>query len=383
MMRFLRAFLRELYGTDWLLICAALALAVFGILMIHSIAELSTRYAALPGQQTLHVVSGAALMFAASMVDYRLITRFYIPIYALCVFLLAAVLIIGADDVTGTARWLRLPLGALTLSVQPSELAKLFMALFLAKFLDTRRENFNHPLILLLYLALAFTPVVLILIQPSLSASAVTAVIALTLLFAAGLYLRTIVIGLVLTVPAAVFLILDAMRNQPLLITRLLSPGQWTRVQTFLNPVPGTDEALQITRSLWAVGTGGLYGKGYLNNTTYVIHGHNDFIFAVAAEQFGFIGCAALLAVMAFIIVKCLLVAYRAPDMLGRLIAAGAAGLLLFETFVNVGVVTALLPNTGMPLPFMSYGGTSMWVHLILLGVVVNVGKLQKQGELS
>jgi len=364
---------RDLRAFDYLLAILVTVLSVVGVMMIHSVAAMLPIYAALPGQQQLHVITGVIIMLVMAFIDYRFIARLYVPIFMVCMMLLIIVLIIGPDDITRTARWIRIALpGGHDLSIQPSEIAKICLIIFLATFID-RRDNINHPLSLPAYLILAATPVIMVGIQPSLSASMVLLAIALTILFLGGLYLRTIIISAVLTLPVMVILYFDMLRQQPLFITQILEPRQWQRIQTFLYPVAGSGEAMQIEQSLFAIGSGGLYGLGFMNNQTWVIHGHNDFVFAVAAEQFGFVGSMGLLAVIGTVIVKCFLVAYRAEDRLGRLIAGGVAGMLLFEAFVNVGVVTALLPNTGMPFPFMSYGGTHMWVHMAAIGLVLNV----------
>ena len=369
---------QNLRAFDYLLAIFVTALSFFGVLMVYAVAELQPRYAALPAQQLLHVITGVVVMLVVAFIDYRFVARFYIPIYLLCLALLVAVLIIGPDDITRTARWIRIGMLGFNMSIQPSELAKIFLIIFLAAFVD-KRENINRLLWLLLYIVLIVIPVVLVERQPSLSASMVLLAIGLIILFVGGLYFRTIIISGALALPVVVLLYFDIMRQEPLFITRILNERQWQRVQTFLYPIPGSDEFLQMERSLFAIGSGGLNGKGFMENTTFVIHGHNDFVFAVAAEQFGFVGSIVLLAVIGVVIIKCFLVAYRATDKLGRLIAAGVAGMLLFETFVNVGVVTGVLPNTGMPFPFMSYGGTHMWTHMAAIGLVLNIGLSQSR----
>ena len=365
---------RELREFDYILALLVIALSFIGVLMIQAFADVIPRYAALPDQQRFHVITGIVVMLITAFVDYRFIARFYIPIYIVCIALLAAVLLIGPDNITGTARWIRIALpGGFDVSVQPSEFAKVFLIISLAAFID-KRDSINRFFWLVLYLVLATAPIVMVIIQPSLSAGMVLLAISITILFVGGLYLRTIIISMLLALPMMTIFYFDILRQYPIIITQILNDRQVQRIKTFLYLEAGADASLQMERSLFAIGSGGLYGRGFMNNNTPVIHGHNDFVFAVAAEQFGFVGSMVLLAVIGIIIIKCLLIAYRAPDNLGRLIAAGVAGKLIFETFVNVGVVTALLPNTGMPFPFMSYGGTSMWVHMAAIGLVLNVG---------
>jgi len=376
--------IKHLKAFDYTLALLVMVLSVFGVMMIHAVANLQIRYAALPAQQQLHVITGVIVMLIVAMIDYRFIARFFIPIYFISVTLLIAVLIIGPDEITATARWIRLTLpGGFDLSIQPSEFAKIFLIISLAGFIDNR-GTINHPLWLLLYLILAGLPVVLVIMQLSLSAALVLLAIALFIMFIAGLYLRVIVPSVLLLLPVGILVYFDMLRENHLFIDRILSERQLIRVWTFLDPATANPDALlQIERSQFAIGSGGLYGLGFMNNITWVIHGHNDFVFAVAAEQFGFVGSIAILTVIGVIIVKCFWVAYRAEDMLGRLIAGGVGSLLLFQTFINVGVVTKLLPNTGMPFPFMSYGGSHMWVHMAAIGLVLNIGLSIKKSEIE
>ena len=372
--------LRSLRAFDYWLAILVTVLSSIGVLMVGAVAQLLPIYAALPAQQRLHVITGVVVMFVVALIDYRFIARFYIPIYLLCVSLLIAVLIIGPDNITGTARWIFITFpGGFSLSLQPSEFAKFFLIVSLSGFID-RMKSVNHPLWFALYIVAAAVPVLLVMVQPSLSAGMVLVSIAVVILFVGGVYLRTIIVSALLALPVAVLFYFDMLRQQPIFITQILNDRQWQRIQTFLDPVAaGTDNFMQMERSLFAIGSGGLYGRGFMNNRTFVIHGHNDFVFAVAAEQFGFMGSMAILFIIGLIILKCFLTAYRATDNLGCLIAGGVSGMLLFEAFVNVAVVTGILPNTGMPFPFMSYGGTHMWTHMAAIGLVLNVGISRKR----
>lgn len=375
--------LRHLKYFDFILAALVTVLSTFGVMMVQAVAQLLPVYSALPAQQRLHVITGAIVMLVMAMIDYRIVARFYIPIYLACIGLLAAVLIIGPDDITQTARWIFLTFpGGFTMSIQPSEFAKLFLIISLAAFAD-RSENINRPLRLLMFLAMAGLPVVMVLAQLAMSAATVLLAVALIILFLAGLYFRTIIISTVLALPVVIIVYLDMLRTTPIIVTRILTGRQWDRIQTFINPDAMTADARrQIEGSLFAIGSGGLYGRGFMENQVRVIHGHNDFVFAVMAEQFGFAGSMALLGIIGLVIIKCFLIAYRAADNLGRLMAGGVAGLLLYQTFVNVGVVTALLPNTGMPFPFMSYGGTHMWTHMAAIGLVLNIGLVRAREDI-
>lgn len=371
---------------DYVLALAVIALGVFGVVMIYSsvFAEavplhIQARNTGIWQRQRLFIISGAVLMIAFSLIDYHYITRFYLYIYGLMLLLLVAVLLMGTDDHTGVARWIWLPIPFVgMLSMQPSEFAKIFMTVFLAKFLDTQRDRFNKPLLLGLVLVLIAFPVFLVIRQPSFSASMVVLSLSLVVLFVGGLYWRTILVGLLVLSPLAGMIWFDLQRETPIFLTRFLGDFQWRRIESFLRPEYASPDAIRQTEgSLYAIGTGGLTGRGFLENP-YVILGHNDFIFSVAASQFGFVGAVVLLAVVAFVIVRCIFIALKAVDNEGRLIAAGVAGMLIFETFFHVGVATNLLPNTGMPFPFLSYGGSMIWVHMIAMGMVLNVGLPRK-----
>ena len=367
---------------DYLLVLAVIAVSVFGVFMIYAFGNAPGRPWTIIGwaqniwiRQMVYVISGTVLMIAISFIDYRHITRFFVYIYFLMIVLLVAAMLTGVDDGTGVARWIWVPVpipGINRVSLQPSEFSKLFMILFLAKFIDVKKDTFNKIGWLAVLLVLIVVPVFLVVRQPSLSASLVILSISLIVLFVGGLYYRTIIIGIGLLSPIVVLIWLDLQREAPIFLTRVLSTFQWRRIETWRNPVLGCDYFMQTQQSLAAISAGGLTGRGFLSNS-HVIHGHNDFVFSLVAEQFGFVGAVVLLSVIAIIIVRCILIALRAQDLQGRLIATGVAGMIIFETFVHVSVATNFLPNTGMPFPFVSFGGSMIWVHMLAIGVVLNV----------
>jgi len=365
---------------DYVLALVTIGLGVFGVVMIYTFVHGSGALSAaramthIVGRQQMYIISGAVLMIIFSAIDYHILTRFFIFVYGFMLVLLFVVMFIGVTEGTGVARWVWIPIpGFGPISMQPSEFAKLFMILFLAKYLSVINDRFNHVLWLGLTLVLIVVPVVFVMRQPSLSASLVILFVSLTMLFVGGLYYRTILIGSVLLTPAVVMVWFDIRREDPLFLLSLIGRFQWDRIQIWRNPIPGHPLFHQTEGSLRAIGNGGLTGTGFMN-TTHVIHGHNDFVFSLVSEQFGFLGATVLLLVTAFLIFKCIFISLRAIDMEGRLIAAGVSGMLIFETFVHVGVATNLLPNTGMPFPFVSYGGSMIWVHMMAIGVVLNVG---------
>jgi rod shape determining protein RodA len=379
--------LDKLKSYDYLLSVTVIAMSVFGIFMVYAGTHAPGtpfRYAGLYEDQILFVASGAVLMIVVSFIDYHFIGRFYILIYAVCLALLVLVRFLGDFNSTGASgfdRWIIIPIPGLgqSVSIQPSEFTKIFMIITLAKFIDKHKDSFNHILMLLVILVGVAVPVVLIYLQPSLSASVVVLLVSLLVVFTGGLYYRTIFIALLIAVPLVIFGWMDMQRENPIIIDKILTADQMERLETFQNPEPGSNEMLQLEGSLYSIGSGGMYGKGFGNNT-YIIYGYNDFVFSTAAEQFGFVGSMCILGVMAFIIVRCVLIALRAYDLQGRLIAAGVAGMLLIETFVHVGIGTGLLPVTGIVFPFLSAGGSITWVHMAAVGFVLNVAQPREKG---
>ena len=383
------AIIRGLKSFDYLLAFMTIAICVFGIVMIYA----SANHAGMPLREQMlfghlwrlqrgHVITGIVLMLAFACIDYRFIGRFYLFIYGFLMILLLALFVMGPDPNTNTARWLPIPIPGLgEISLQPSEFAKIFMIIFLAKLLEAKKDSFNKILWLGLILIAIGVPVFFVATQPSLSAALVIAFASLIVLFTAGLKLRYIIIGAIVVAGVLTFLWLDLMREEPLILYRIMREYQVDRIRTNLYPIPGSDEFRQIENSRRAIAAGGLTGRGFMNNEIYLILAHNDTIFAVVAEQFGFVGSAILIGAVLLMVIKCILIALRAIDMQGRLIAAGVAGMLLFETFVHVGVVTGMLPATGMPFPFVSYGGSMIWVHMIAMGMVINVGLKREVDE--
>ena len=366
--------IRRFESFDFILVILVLAITAAGIVIVGSATRINLGYSRTSFEtQIIWAATGFALLLAAAFVDYNFIARFYIPIYVVNILLL--VLVLFLDRTTrGVTRWLRIG----SFGIQPSEFAKLFMIIFMAKFIDNNREKINNIFVYLSVLALISIPAVLIYIQPSLSATVVVLVTGVFLLYVGGLSYKKIIVSLLVVLPIIAFVYFDVQSDRPLLLEyRILREYQFDRLQLALNPTYDPDAYRQTQNSLHAIGSGMLTGKGLfggpINQAGYIYSSYSDFLFSVIGEEFGFLGCMAVLIVMFLIILKCLATAWRAPDLCGKLIASGVACMLFFQTFVNVGVATDIMPNTGMPLPFMSYGGSSMWVNMTAIGLVLNV----------
>lgn len=350
------------------LILVVLALCVIGVLTINSAAD------GFATKQIMGVCVGVAVMIFFSLIDYNFIANFQWILYAINIAMLVAVLFLGIN-VNGATRWFPLgPLGTL----QPSEFAKMLMLIIFAKFINDNKDRINRFSTIMITGVLYLVPLVLILEEPDLSTTLVFVFLFCVLMFVGGISFK-IVGGILATViPLGGLLIWYV--TQPFQV--LLDEYQQTRIMTFLNP---SDYLLttyaQQYNSIMAIGSGMLTGKGLNNNTLTSVKGgdfisepQTDFIFAVLGEELGFIGSCVVIGLLLFIVIECLLIAKDAADMTGRLIASGVAAIITFQTFVNIGVATAILPNTGLPLPFVSYGLSSLLSNFIGIGLVLNVG---------
>lgn len=325
-------------------------------------------------RQKIWFITGLVLMVIAALVDYHFITRFYIPLYIINLILLITVILLPNPGYS-TARTLQL--GA-SVSITPSEFAKIFMILSISKFVDKHIANVNNLFTLAIFAVVAVVPIYLIKEQPSLSASLVVLIVMVSILFVAKLNYIFFITGISALSSALILLINDIKRESPLFIDNFLKDYQMERILLLLFPDPKNSSYYQTNQSINAIGSGQLNGKGLYNGLLnqgihHVPAADNDFIFAVIGEEFGFIGGSVFLFLMLMIVLKCFIVAHKASDLLGKLIASSVGTMFAFQTFVNVGVATGILPNTGMAFPFVSYGGSAMWVSMIGVGLVLNV----------
>jgi rod shape determining protein RodA len=376
---------RELRSFDWVLAGLVVLLCGFGVLMITSATgmgsgeAINAAAARVFRSQFVWAGTGLAVMAVFAAVDFEFIGKFGIALYAANIALLGLVLILGKDD--AYARWLMLSDFGIPVQfgIQPSEFTKLFMIIYLAKFLDKFHERINSPLVLLAALALSSLPILLIAAQPSLSASAVPLVILLTMLFTAKVGYRYVIIAFAVLVPVLIFLYYDLHSEPHILIDKVFKPYQIQRVMDILYPGDNAETRYQTEQSMAAIASGGLWGAGLFNNTVYVPYAYNDFIVAVVGAEFGFFGMAALLAAVFAVVIKCVIHAWKTPILFGRFLCAGAAAVFAFQTFANVSVATGVLPNTGIVFPFISSGGSSMWINMAMAGLVINVGMKKKR----
>ena len=305
-------------------------------------------------RQLIFAVLGIIAMMVISKIDYRFYQKFYKHAWWIALILLVLVLVAG-DRINGAKRWIYV---TETLSFQPSEIVKMLMIIFYAGILVKNRDELNlFGKGFLKHVAMLAPIIGLLLLQPHFSASIVIIGICSIMMIMAGCkFWHFLVTGGVVGIPAIIALV-------------FFSPYRLQRVITFLDPwKDATGDGWQVIQSLYAIGSGGLFGAGLWESKQkflYIPEPHNDFIFSILGEELGFIGCAVVLILFAVFIWRGVLIAMKAPDMFGSLVAIGITALVGIQVIINVAVVTSSMPATGMPLPFFSY----RWYSFIYITV--------------
>lgn len=347
------------------------AITILGILVIGSANE---NY---QNRQIIGMIIGIVVMVTVALIDYDFVLQFYWLFYALVLGLLGVVLVAGWSS-HGAKRWLDLGV----IKFQPSEMAKVFLVLFFAFYLSKYVDEINE-IRRLGYLALfAGIPLFLIVEEPDLSTTIVTFMIIATMIFYSGLSYK-ITLPLVVAGFVGIIVILIILTHGG---SSLLEGYQNYRILAWLYPDEYPQYSYQQQNSIMAIGSGILFGKGLntdsiesVKNGNYISEPQTDFIFAVAGEEMGFIGSVIIVGLLIAITYLCLKTAKKAKDLAGELICVGMASLIGYQSFVNICVVTGLFPNTGLPLPFMSYGLTSLVTLYFGIGFVLNVSLQAKK----
>ncbi len=324
-------------------------------------------------KQAIAAAIGITAMLIISKIDYKIYAKFYKVAYAVSIIILLLVLIPGVGrSVNGATRWINIPIFG---SLQPSEISKIGIIVFFAAFLTNKKDELKHiwkgffrPICYVL-------PVIgiLLLVQTHLSASVIIVlVVAVMMLMAGSKVSHFLSFG-----TAGATLGISAM----FILAKYFNIGGFrlTRIIAFLNPwAYRQTSGWQIIQSLYAIGSGGLFGVGLGNSKQkylWISEPHNDFIFAVLAEELGFIGCVLVILLFAIFIWRGILISMKAPDMFGSLLACGITALIGLQAMINIAVVTSSMPVTGMALPFFSYGGTSLIILLCAVGVLLNISR--------
>lgn len=330
-------------------------------------------------KQMVGVCIGIATMVVVSLIDYRWVLKFHWPMYLLNIILLVAVLLVGTN-VNGATRWLDLGF----IQFQPSDLTKIITILFYSKFLMDRKKVINTKKTIIQGVLLIIPTLILVFKQPNLSTTICLAALFCVLMYMGGLSYKFIGTVLAVCIPTVLVLFFILIQpNQP-----FIHQYQQNRILAWLNPEEyESEEAYQQINSLMAIGSGKLTGKGYnsdatdsVKNGNFISEPQTDFIFAIVGEELGFIGCCVVIIFLLLIVIKCIMIGMKARDLAGKIICSGVASLIGIQSFINISVATMVFPNTGISLPFISYGLTSIVCFFMGIGFVLNVG-LQTNGS--
>ena len=319
-------------------------------------------------RHVLNILIGALLAYGTTLIDYRLLRAYTPLIWLASVIGLVIVLIPGlGSEINGARAWISLPGG---FQFQPAELAKIAIIVGIAMIMADRENAHDDPsdLDVLKALAIAAVPVLLIIAQPDLGTVLIISAAILAMIGASGAPSRW-VIGLLILAVIGVFTAIQ---------TGAVSQYQIARLQSFVDPSADPQATgYQLRQSRITIGSGGILGKGLFNgpqtNGRFVPEQQTDFIFTVAGEELGFIGCSVILALYLLLFIRAFAICRRSSDLFGRLVCIGVIAWFIFQTFENIGMTMGLMPMTGVPLPFLSYGGSSMFANLIGIGLLQNV----------
>lgn len=350
---------------DYILFLTTLLLCAYGLVIIYS-ATLSTGSTSFVKTQGIATGLGLFTVVILVLLDYEFLGKLYIPIYVLSNLLLVAVLIWGFGDKPGewgARSWLKLG----PVIFQPAEFAKIGLIISLAKFIDNNQEDINEPFTLLKVLVFAFFPVILVLKQPDAGTAMVFIFFIAAMLFIAGVKWKYI--G---------YAVLIGLLSMPVLWFKL-DKYQKNRIFNFLDPERDTsDTGYQAIQGKIAIGSGKVFGRGLFQGVqtqyNYIPEKRTDYIFAVLVEELGLIGGLGLILLYFILISRFIKIANKSKDLFGSLMVIGIAAMLLFHIWENIGMTIGLMPVTGIPLPFMSYGGTFQLSNMICIGIALSVG---------
>lgn len=347
---------------DWTLLAFVVALSVISVLEIYS-ATMHTKFVNFDQKQVLWLAGGFASMFILSLIDYHILLEIAVWAYGICVASLVAVLVVGTK-VLGARRWIHLPGG---IHFQPSEWVKLVLIVVLARYFTnlggrdlTWKDIFKA-------MALVGVPMLLVLKQPDLGTALTYSPVLLCGLFLGGIRFRQ----------AAILCLVATLAIVPAWY-KVLKPYQKQRLTSFMQPDNDPrGSGYQIRQSLIAVGSGGIWGQGATHGTQtqgdFLPIPYTDFIFAAFCEEHGLVGAIFVLLLYFLLLMRLVQNAQTAADLPGTLIIMGVVAVLIFQIAVNVGMVIGLMPVTGIPLPLMSYGGSSVLFTFLALGIVMNI----------
>ena len=351
----------------WLILLMSILTGI-GILAINS-ATAYTGDTTYVKKQLIFFVIGLVLMIIVMSIDYHVLSNWYLIVYIGIILILIAVKLFG-ENINGATRWITI----LGVQIQPSEFAKIGMILCGATIINKYNNRINKLWPVLIIGAFEFVPFILVNRQPNLSTSIILLVILMIQLFISKLNLKYIITAAGVSGLLGIVVFVYIVNNPD---QKLIQDYQRKRIMSLVNGGDSSGDKYQTQRAVQAIGSGGLKGKGLnqgsISQLNYLPESHNDFIMAVLGEEFGFVGILGIICILLLFIFRGVWIARGAPDELARFIVIGYFGMIAMQSFVNMGVVTDFLPNTGIPIPFISYGGSSLWANMMGLGLVLNV----------
>jgi len=379
---------KMLRNTDWVFILLLLLLLVISTVVLSSASRnvVANQPFYYVQKHLIWICLGLMVTVSISFFDYHILEKLSWLFYGLALALLILVMFMPTQ--AGTHRWIDLGFT----NLQPSEMAKIATVVVLARYFAVNQDRLSSWRCFIVPLVLAFIPMGLVFIEPDFGTSLAFFLIVLILMWVGGipkkrmLALFLILFLIVGFVFGDLYIGTDGFTHKPenLPVPLPLENYQLLRIIIFINPdMDPLDSGYHILQSLVAIGSGGMWGKGYGQGSqvqgNFLPEHHTDFIFSVVGEEFGFAGALLLLSIYLFLLMRAVFIALRSRDLFGALLVTGIVAMFFFQVVVNVGMTIGLLPVTGLPLPFMSYGGTNMLLNLISVGIILSVNLRQQQ----
>ncbi len=381
--------IHKLKKLDWSILIILMLFMAISTLVVRSATYGNPGYVNYDLKQLIFYAAGFVAIFFSTLIDYKLILKGWYLLYGLGIALLVLVYFFG-NEINGARSWFTLP-GDL-LSFQPAEFMKILLILTIAVVMARRQgDRLSFRTDLLPVAALSLLPFGLVMIQPDLGNAIIYVVIVLGMLWIGNVKYTHVLIGIGLIV-GGLFLFVSLFNTFNAEIEQFLDEKDkhhwYERINTYINPETATDDAKhQSQKSLIAIGSGGLTGDGYLQgdskNRKFIPYPYSDSIFVVIGEEFGFQGSAVLLLLYFLLIYRMIIIAFQCYDLKGSYIIIGIVSMFVFQIFENIGMMIGLMPITGITLPFISYGGTSLLLNMLCIGIVFSIKAHQEKYEMD
>ncbi|GMK38386.1 rod shape-determining protein RodA [Paenibacillus sp. CCS19] len=379
--------INKLKKMDWGIILMLLVFMCISTLIVHSATSYDPKYATYDTKTVIFYSVGICVVFMISMIDYRLLLKGWLIWYGLGLVLLVLVFFLGAE-INGARAWFKLG----GLNFQPAEMVKIVLIIGIAHLMGRRQgETLNLTSDVLPIAAFSIVPFLLVMMQPDLGNAIIYIIIVLGMLWIGNVKYTHVMIGV--TAVVGFLLIFGTLFNtyNDEIKTYMIDHNKlhwYERINGFMNPGNASErEVYQATKAKIAIGSGGLSGDGYLQgdskNNAFISYPYSDSIFVVVGEEFGFQGSAVLLLLYFLLIYRMILIAFQCYDKRGSFMIIGIVSMFVFQIFENIGMMIGLMPITGITLPFVSYGGTSLLLNMLCIGLVLSIKLHQEKYELD